>query len=320
MAEGDQRKQPYLASMLASLLIIAFYAASSAFILDLFPTKIPVGQLTLGVDFDVAYDGLLAWAALAYSALAVGLVIAGYSASQLWRQHRSFPFGLGFATLLALGSLVPLILIGNTAVEVLRENVCREVTTSVLCVRSAPSLYYGINLLKVLLNGGFQIGATYLLITTLMVSADCASLAEKSEEYRQNCAKYDRLFLLASFLLTMIIFTDVLFLAFVREVLPGGSPLVAYQEGFVIYFAIVSSMVLVLTLVAARFVGHPLAIPGTVRTHLDSTRRDKEKEPGSIYASFIDLLKAPTTAKTVAAIAPLIAGLLGPLLDLGSSP
>lgn len=318
MAAGQGLNQR-IVPLFASLLVIAFYAVVSIAVPTLFPTTFAVGNIPEGVDFSSAYDSLLAWAGLSCCAIAIGLVMAGYAGRQLWQSHPSFPYSFAFASILSVASLWLLVRSGNAAVQTLQINLCREYPASALCASDALSLARGINTLKMALNGAFQVGATFLLVATLETSAHCARNASAKEVFRDGCALYDRLFLAASFLLTLIIFTDVLFLSFVRAVLPAGGELAAYQEGFVIYFAIVSSMVLGLTLAAATLMGHPLAIPDLARAHRDTLEADHAKAISGVFDSLAALVKAPTTSKAIAAFAPLLVGLLGPLIDLHPS-
>lgn len=282
--------------------IFLFYAAASALVFPLLMDSLRFDR-SLDADALATAPGPLAvWSALAYSCTAIAGVLALFAINEL-RCLKGAARKAGLALFMAGAALSIGMLFEtkNASVEALRSSFTLAQGPSDQIVIVAPILDF-INASKNVLNTVFQISAVGLLLAFLLHATNAADENKEAGLHnRTSCQFYA-----AAFLLTLIIITDALFFDFVAAVYPQDSMIVSFQRGMMLYFGVVSTTTLALTLAAGMHLGAPIQAILPAREKNGKLAASLQKAADSAAGSL---------GKVAATIAPVGVALLTSLLE-----
>ena len=284
-------------AILIITLIVIFYVGGAILLLEL----ITFDHLIKGDEqlapFGSAYSAFLTWVATSYGAAAVSICLSMLGFRTLWGLKRSMRMsGIIFSVLIGGISIVLLAIHGNAAFNAAENTLCYS---EGFC-RGDSSLTPSIvtENTRIFLNAVFQIAAVSLLCGFIF------SLAEKSESDIDEQKPAITLFYCAALLLSLIVLTDLLFFEFISKILPGDSILLAYQKGFVAFFAIMSSMTLLFALLAGLYLGLQSSNVG-----LNSENSEKASK------LFNSLIGTASISRSLAAFSPILVTLISSFAD-----
>ncbi len=337
---GRPSKRDVLLPLAAVLTVAAFYIAASI-VARIFPADGLERNLGTVKDASTVFDLLLLWTAAAVCSAAAAAAVFIFSGFSLWQQRASRNLSFSLVLALSILSIGLLICSGNATFDNFRNTICLPVTAgkavagpvALFCtphnvskhdmeMEGAPnanspgrseagsaknhsSLAQFIGGVKTILNAAFQLAAIAVITAFLVFSGPAANMLGNSVRRTRL------LFYLASLVLSLIVLTDALYFDMVSSIVDSKSAMVGYQRGMLFYFAVTSSMTLVLALVAAVVLGGNMDIL-TARKLADGPANR------NIGAFLFGIIANHRAAKTVATLAPILAAIL--TTALGDKP
>lgn len=339
-------------------LVFGFYVLSTTSILNLFPTEnlsYNLGELN---EAGSSYTSLLILAGISYFTIAIGIGFTVLGIVRIIQLPKPFRhFGLAGILILSVGSTIVLFVSANRTIDIATTHICFENESNIkksennsFCktytkmsvpakgqkkldltnrsnmlgnhvklyadvsdvFRSRTGFYHGLNKIKYMLNAVFQMAAIALLTALLLwASAGKTDLQSRQKRVRE-------LFYSSSVLLSLMIFTDVLFFDFLSSLITDStSALLQYQRGLLFFFAIVSSATMGLILVAAAVIGNG---------GLDLSLSEQEGSAGGtenssnlfhqFFQALMKFLGSNGTGTALATFAPVFTAIIGSAIEL----
>lgn len=279
------------------LAIVIFYVGGATLLLEM----VTFDHLIQGEEnlapFGSAYSSFLTWIATSYGAGAASICLSILAYRTLVKLTPNMKVsGVVFSVLIGGISIVLLGLSGNAAFNAAEKTLC---FSEGFCTQAAPLTPSIVSeYTKLSLNAVFQIAAVSLLCGFIF------SLADGDDDNIDGQRPAITLFYCAALLLTLIVLTDLLFFEFVSKILPMESTLLAYQKGFVVFFAIMSSMTLLFALLAGLYLG----------LHSEDIRLNAEsrEKASNIFGS---LIGTASISRSLAAFSPILVTLISGFVD-----
>lgn len=278
----------HILAILVILAIVIFYVGGATLLLDMVTFDYLIIKEKSLNPFGSAYSAFLTWVATSYGALAVSICMAILAFRALWRLTPQMKLsGIVCFVLISGISIILLLISGNTAFDVAKDTLCYSQGFCSQGSPLTPSKVSGYT--KLCLNSVFQVAAVGLLCGFIF------SLADSNDKHTEQQKPAITLFYCAALLLTLIVLTDILFFEFMTKILPASSTLLAYQKGFVVFFAIMSSMTLAFALLAGLYLGL-----SSENVRFDAAGNEKTSK---ILGS---LIGTASVSRSFAALAPII--------------
>ena len=284
-------------AILIIMLIVIFYVGGATILLEMITFDHLISGDEKLAPFGSAYSAFLTWVATSYGAGAVSICMSILAFRTLLKLTPSMKFSaIIFSVFIGGISILLLGLSGNAAFNAAENTLCFSEGFCAQGVALTPAIVSEYT--KLSLNTVFQIAAVTLLCGFIF------SLADGNDNDIEEQKPAITLFYCAALLLTLIVLTDLLFFEFMTKILPEDSTLLAYQKGFVVFFAIMSSVTLLFALLAGIYLGLQSSHVG-----LNSDNNEKASK------LFNSLIGTASISRSLAAFSPILVTLISSFAD-----